>query len=93
MTQNIHQGPKTSAYRVWWIPQIPMEAFVVELEDLGEAYRLVGTLASYDLFQYHHNIKPDYSNAGGVLRWNDEQGAYEDLEEWEIEEELGLPVS
>lgn len=52
--------------RVWWIPQVPMEAFRVEVDGLQQAVLLLETLAHYDIFQYENNIKPDYCNAGGV---------------------------
>ena len=32
---------------------------------------LMDTLADYDLFQLEHNIKPDYSNAGGIEVFED----------------------
>ena len=52
--------------RVWWIPQVPMKPFHVEVESVYEAKKLLKTLALYDIFQFEHNIKPDYSNAGGL---------------------------
>lgn len=52
-------------YRVWWIPQIPMEAFRVDVESAEQGEWLMSVLADYDQFQYDHNVKPDYSNVGG----------------------------
>lgn len=52
--------------RIWWIPQIPGKSFEVEVANLVEAKLLLDVLARYDNFQFQHNIKPDYSNAGGV---------------------------
>jgi len=52
--------------RVWWIPQIPGECFRVDVDSINEGKRLMEILADYDLFQYDNNIKPDYSNAGGI---------------------------
>lgn len=52
--------------RVWWIPQIPMKAFTVEVASLVEAKLLLDTLADYDLFQYENRVKGDYANAGGL---------------------------
>ena len=52
--------------RVWWVPQIPMQAFYVEVETPAEAVLVCETLARYDRFQYEHRVKPDYSNAGGI---------------------------
>lgn len=53
-------------WQVWWIPQVPMTAFYVDVPDLEAAKLMVDTLARYDLFQYEHKVKPDYSNTGGV---------------------------
>jgi len=52
--------------RVWWIPQVPMSAFRVEVETPIEAKKLLKVLADYDTFQFENKIKPDYSNAGGL---------------------------
>ncbi len=70
------------ALRVWWIPQVPMKAFRVDVKTLDEAKLLLDTLAKYDLFQFENNIKPDYANTGGLevfedgewLEWCDEDG-------------------
>lgn len=59
-------GPKEGALRVWWIPQVPMGPFYVPVSSLDEAAKLLQILAAYDIFQLVHNIKPDFSNAGGV---------------------------
>lgn len=58
--------PKTGQLRVWWIPQVPGNAFYVDVASLKEAIKLHDTLARYDLFQFHERVKPDYSNVGGL---------------------------
>ena len=67
--------------RVWWIPQIPGEAFHVEVDTVEEGVKIMETLAFYDVFQYDNNIKPDFSNAGGIEMLED--GEWND---WEIED-------
>ena len=57
--------------RVWWVPQIPMKPFRVDVEDLAQAKLLIKTLAEYDIFQFENNIKPDYCNAGGLEVFED----------------------
>ena len=52
--------------RVWWIPQVPGKPFLVPVDTLVEGKRLLNVLANYDLFQLENNIKPDYSNVGGL---------------------------
>lgn len=55
-----------SKLRVWWIPQIPMKSFYVPVESIDEAKKILTVLADYDIFQYENDVKPDYSNAGGL---------------------------
>lgn len=62
--------------KVWWIPQVPGKPFGVLVSDLIEARLLLDSLAEYDRFQLEHNIKPDYSNAGGLMVFRD--GDWED---------------
>jgi len=57
--------------QVWWIPQVPMKAFTVDVRDLREAKLLIDALAKYDQFQFKNRIKPDYCNAGGLQRLED----------------------
>ena len=52
--------------RVWWIPQVPMQPFHASVSNIVEARLLLDTLATYDQFQLDNNIKPDYSNTGGL---------------------------
>lgn len=74
--------PAKGDLRVWWIPQVPMKAFRVEVKTIDEAKLLLNALAQYDLFQLENNIKPDYANAGGLemfedgewIEWSNEEG-------------------
>lgn len=52
--------------RVWWIPQVPGKPFYVDVKSVEQGVLIMDTLAFYDIFQYENNIKPDYSNAGGL---------------------------
>lgn len=60
-----------SNLKVWWIPQVPMKAFEVDVETLHEGVKLLDILANYDAFQFDNNIKPDYCNAGGISMLED----------------------
>ena len=62
--------------RVYWIPQVPMEAFTVDVACVEEGVKIMDVLADYDIFQYENKIKPDYCNAGGLMEWD------EDSQEW-----------
>lgn len=75
--------PKHGDLRVWWIPQVPMVKFTVDVPDLASARLVLNTLADYDNFQFENRIKPDYCNAGGLQAywrregwcdWNSEDG-------------------
>ena len=57
--------------RVWWIPQIPGEPFLVPVPDLAAGRLVCDTLADYDNFQLEQNVKPDFSNAGGIQMLED----------------------
>lgn len=86
---------KEGDLRVWWIPQVPMPAFNVPVATPHEAAKLLDVLAKYDLFQLEHNIKPDYSNTGGLSvfedgewsEWYDEESG-EDIDGWASENGL-----
>lgn len=62
--------------RVWWIPQVPMKAFRVDVNTIEEAKLLLHTLAQYDIFQYENNVKPDFANAGGLEVFDEENGEW-----------------
>jgi hypothetical protein len=75
--ERIARPAKQGDLRVWWIPQVPMQAFYVPVADLAQAALILDLLAQYDLFQFKHHVKPDYSNAGG-LQVFDENGEWTD---------------
>lgn len=75
------------SFRVEHFPQIPCDAFIVECETLEEAVKFKNVLAAYDLFQFYSSIKPDYANES-VVREQDEDGDWWDLDDYEIEERL-----
>lgn len=56
-----------SALKVWWVPQVPMKAFEVEVESVEQGVFLMDALAKYDMFQFKNRVKPDYCNAGGLV--------------------------
>lgn len=61
--------PTDGDLEVWWIPQVPMQPFTVPVCSVEEGAKVLTVLADYDLFQYHHRVKPDYANTGGLRRW------------------------
>ena len=77
-TKPTKAGPKHGDLRIWWVPQIPMKSFTVPVADLAEASLLLDVLADYDAFQFENNVKPDYSNAGGLNVYN----AFDEKPDW-----------
>lgn len=81
-------APKLEALRVWWISQVPGNAFEWPVADLAQAELLLDALAAYDDFQYGENVKGDYSNTGGLqifdgsdwIDWEDEDS--DDFDMW-----------
>lgn len=63
---------KKGDLRVWWIPQVPMADFKVNVSSLVEAKKLLTVLADYDIFQYENNVKPDFCNTGGLQIYDEE---------------------
>lgn len=76
--------------RIVHMPQVPCKAFYVEVESLEEAKKVSDVLANYDLFQYHNNIKPDFSNAtflemfedGEWISWMDDETGIDDIDDY-----------
>ena len=71
MTEN--KTPQNGDLKVWWIPQVPMTSFNIDVENIVEAKLLLETLADYDIFQYENKVKPDYSNMGGVMVYDGQE--------------------
>ena len=72
----------TVELRVWWIPQVPMKAFLYPVPTIEAGEMLLDALAEYDVFQYEHRIKPDYCKWLGLVVWYD----FDPRNEWECEE-------
>lgn len=81
--------PNEGDLKVWWVPQVPGKAFEMSVSSPEEGARITDILARYDLFQYEHRIKPDYSNAGGLVVYEDgewidwyDEDTGDDFDEW-----------
>jgi len=72
------KGEEMQQLRVWWIPQVPMESFYIDVDTVKEGVKLTNVLAQYDSFQYNNGIKPDYSNAGGLEMFDEDDGTWRD---------------
>jgi len=62
---------KDGDLQVWWIPQVPGTPFIFDVGSVEEGAKILTVLADYDLFQLAQDIKPDYSNSGGLCMWED----------------------
>ena len=76
---------KIGDMRVWWIPQIPMKPFYIPVDNVSEAVKVMNILAGYDKFQFENRVKPDYSNAGGLQRYVEDNGEGPGWEDWYVE--------
>ena len=65
--------------KFWWIPQIPGKAFEVEITTIAEGRKLEEVFANYDLFCLEQNVRPDFSNMGGIVRFD--KGEWWDVED------------
>lgn len=78
-------------YRVYYIPQVPMKAFTVEVTELDAAQLLLTTIIDFSIFEFENKVKPDYSDAAGIERWEEDSetgwGWFE-LDDYEQEEIL-----
>jgi Superinfection exclusion gene product 17 len=77
MTTKLKSGKATPTARhgqlkVWWIPQIPGRKFEYLIETLVEAKTVLNTLAEYDMFLLQHGHRVDYSNAGGLMVFDED---------------------
>ena len=82
LKDDVIKPPQEGDLSVWWIPQVPMKSFRVVVRNVQEGAALLHVLGQYDLFQLENNVKPDYSNAGGLevfedgewCGWEDDDG-------------------
>lgn len=81
--------PKQGDLRVYWIPQVPMKGFEVEVESVTEAVKIMDVLANYDLFQFENKVKPDYCNMGILQKYEEEEGEGEWLD-WDLDVETTI---
>ena len=78
--------------RILHFPQVPCKPFIVEVDNLKEAKKIMDMLADYDLFQFENRIKPDYCNTSVLeeyceeerewFTWCDEETGIDDIHEY-----------
>ncbi|OZB79885.1 hypothetical protein [Microbacterium sp. 13-71-7] len=78
-------------FRIWYVPQVPMKAFTREFDDLDAAKMVLNAVIDFSIFEFENDVKPDYSDAAGISRWeSDGDGGFDwfDLEEDEWRDDL-----
>lgn len=81
--------PVEGDLKVFYAPQVPMKAFEVKAIDLPDAVRVLSIITNFSIFEYENKIKPDYSDYGGVVRYEaDGEGGFEwcDVDQDELDE-------
>ena len=77
-------------FKLEWMPQLPLkkgdEPFIVYADTLIEIVKLQNVIARYDIYQYEHNIKPDFSNAGIISQYNKECDGWGEVDEMDLED-------
>jgi hypothetical protein len=83
MHKQFFADPKQGDLRIWAIPQVPSRnPFHLPVRSPEEAKAILNALAEYDLYQWKHRIKPDYSSVAGLevfdagewTEWYDDDG-------------------
>jgi len=64
-----HYEPKPGDFMVWYIPQIPMPAFEVQVDDPLAGLALLDVISRFSMYEFEQGVKPDYSDAAGVSRY------------------------
>jgi hypothetical protein len=67
-------------FKAWYIPQVPMKAFEVEKPSAVEAQAALDLITAFSIFEFENNIKPDYSDAGGISKWDETEQCWFDYE-------------
>jgi hypothetical protein len=52
--------------KVWYIPQVPMPPFEVEVADVATGRIVLDALVDFSLFEFENRVKPDYADMGGI---------------------------
>lgn len=74
-----------SKLRVWWIAQVGLvEPFYVPVESVEEGKKILDLLSYYDAWQLQNEIKPDYTNCGGLEMFDEEE---QEWTQWYLETE------
>lgn len=85
----------TEKYKIWYIPQIPMPPWELEIDDLETAKLVLNSVIDFSIFEYVNRVKPDYADVAGISRWEEDgEGGFDwfELDEDEWREEAAFAV-
>lgn len=74
--------PQEGDLRVWYIPQLPSKPFIFPVPDIDTALIVSDAIVGLSIHEFENNIKPDYSDALGIERFEDGVWCELDEEEW-----------
>ena len=60
------KNPKQGALCVWWVANVPGEAYRRAVANIDEAVLLINSLAEYDHFLLEMILRPDHNSMGGL---------------------------
>lgn len=83
------KNPEIGQLKVWHIPQVPMKPFEVFVDSVEKGVKVMNILADYDIFQFENKVKPDYSNAQGLMVLVNVVNGIPEWEDW-YDEETGI---
>ncbi|MEU0871631.1 hypothetical protein [Nocardia brasiliensis] len=64
--------PAVGDLKVWYIPQLGSGLkFEYSVPDLATGAAVLDALGKFALYEFRNRIKPDYADAGGVVRYED----------------------
>jgi len=88
-------SPTEGDLKVFYIPQVPMTPYEVAIprrhgtrEETDEAYLntaalVLNAVIGLSIFEFDNDIKPDYSDMAGIVRYEDGEWCDVDEEEYE----------
>lgn len=84
-------NPVEGDLRVWYIPQIPMAPYEVDIPRragssdsayLEQAVFVLDAIIGLSVFEFENRVKPDYSDMPGISRFEDGEWCDVDEEEY-----------
>lgn len=79
---------KENTMKVWYFPQIGAtnKPYEVVVPDIATAKIVMTALTGLSSFEFENKIKPDYADAIGLSRYEDDGAGNFEWVDWEVEE-------